>query len=109
MAEYIREEPDTVVERRGMGAGTIVGILVLAVIVLVGILFATGFWSAKVKSGSLPDVSVTAKGGEMPNVDMHSKELVVGTKSTTIDVPKVETKKAQVDVPVVGVKDDGKK
>jgi hypothetical protein len=35
---------------------------------------------------------------------VKSKELVVGTKSTTVDVPKVETRKATIDVPVIGVK-----
>jgi hypothetical protein len=110
MPEYIREEPETiVVERRGMGAGAIVGILVLAVIALVAVLFVTGFWSVKVNPGSLPEISVTAKGGTMPDVDANSKELVVGTKSTTVDVPTVGTKKTDVNVPVVGVKDDDKK
>ena len=65
--------------------------------VIVGILFATGFWSADVKEGSLPDVDVSAKGGEMPAVDVDSKKLVVGTKKETVEVP------------TVGVKDNGEK
>jgi len=81
---------------------------ILAVIVLVVIvLFATGFWRADVKEGSLPDVDVTAKGGDLPSIDVDSKEVVVGTTNTTIEVPKIETEKEQVAVPVVGVKDNG--
>jgi hypothetical protein len=81
---------------------------ILAIVVLIAIvLFATGFWSADVKEGALPDVDVTAKGGAMPDVDVDSKEVVVGTTNTTIEVPKIETEKEQVSVPVVGVKDNG--
>jgi hypothetical protein len=81
---------------------------ILAIVVLIAIvLFATGFWSADVKEGALPDVDVTAKGGAMPDVDVDSKEVVVGTTETTIEVPKIETEKETVSVPVVGVKDDG--
>jgi hypothetical protein len=43
----------------------------------------------------------------MPEVDVDSKEVVVGTKEATIEVPKVETEKEKVDVPVVAVKDNG--
>ncbi|WP_313436879.1 hypothetical protein [Novosphingobium sp.] len=62
----------------------------LIAIVIVGLLFATGFWSADVKEGDLPEVSV--KGGELPKVDVDSKEVVVGTKKETIDVPTVDVK-----------------
>jgi hypothetical protein len=81
---------------------------ILAVVVLVVIvLFATGFWSADVKEGALPDVDVSAEGGKMPGVDVDSKEVVVGTTNTTIEVPKIETEKEEVSVPVIGVKDNG--
>ena len=81
-------------------------LILLAVVVLVVIvLFATGFWSADVKEGALPEVSVD--GGEMPAVDVDSKEVVVGTTETTVEVPKIETEKETIDVPVIGVKDNG--
>lgn len=67
--------------------------VVLAAVVIVGLLFATGFWSADVKNGDLPEVSVD--GGKLPAVDVDSKEVVVGTE------------KKEIDVPVVGVKDNG--
>ena len=107
MPDYIREEPETtIVERRGMGAGGTIAIVLVILAAIVAILFATGFWSANVKDGSLPDVKVSARGGSLPDVTVHSKELVVGTTPTTIDVPKVGTTKNRVDVPVVGVKDN---
>lgn len=78
-----------------------------AIVLIVIVLFATGFWSADVKEGALPKISV--KGGDLPKVDLDSKEVVVGTSKTEVTVPKVETKKTQIDVPTVGVKDDNKK
>lgn len=105
MADYRNDPNVTVVERRS-GVGRTIAIIVVLALVVVGILFATGFWKADVEGGSLPDVDVSAQGGSLPDVDVQSKEVVVGTKSTTVDVPKVETEKAEIDVPVVGVKDN---
>lgn len=92
MAEYRNEHLER--ERRG-GAGRVVLIVAVIAAVIVALLFASGFWTADVKEGALPDVDVSAKGGEMPAVDVDSKEVVVGTKKETIDVP------------TVGVKDNG--
>ena len=78
-------------------------ILAVAVIVLI-ILFATGFFSVKqTQEGALPDVDVSAKGGQLPAYDVDSKKVVVGTTPTTVEVPKVETEKETINVPVVGV------
>jgi hypothetical protein len=81
-------------------------LLVVAVLVAI-VLFATGFWSADVKEGAMPDVDVSAEGGALPEVDMDSKEVVVGTTETNVAVPTIETENTKVDVPVVGVKDNG--
>lgn len=100
MSDYRTTEP--VIEKRSNTGRTIVIVLV-AIAVIVGLLFATGFWSANVtKEGALPEVSV--KGGALPKVDMDSKKVVVGTSKTTVDVPKVKTEKETVSVPTVGVK-----
>ena len=97
-----------VVERRG-GVGRVLAIVAVVALVIVGLLFATGFWSAKVtKEGSLPSVDVSAKGGSLPDVDLDSKKVVVGTKETTVEVPKVKTEKETVSVPAIGVKDGDK-
>ncbi|MEG3087300.1 hypothetical protein [Sphingomonas sp. PB4P5] len=106
MSDY-RNNETVVVEKRRSG-GTTIAIVLVAIAVIVGLLFATGFWSADMKKdGALPEVSV--KGGELPSVDLDSKEVVVGTKKTEVEVPKVKTETETVDVPTVGVKDNGEK
>ncbi|MGK2911903.1 MAG: hypothetical protein ACSLE1_19200 [Sphingobium sp.] len=87
---------DRVVVRKS-NTGRNIAILVIVALAIIGFLFATGFWSADVKEGALPDVDVSAEGGKLPGVDLDSKEVVVGTKKT------------EVEVPVVGVKDNGEK
>jgi hypothetical protein len=106
MADYIKEEPQVrVVKRRG--AGFTVALLLIVAALVVALLFATGFWSADVtKSGALPTVQVN--GGEMPKVDLQSKEIVVGTTPTKVEVPTVKTETTTIAVPTVGVKDDKK-
>lgn len=115
MAEYrnadgtTRSTGDTVyVEERRSNNGVIIGVIVVALIAIVALLFLTGFWSADVKGGALPKVNVSAKGGDLPDVDVKSKKVVVGTTKTTVDVPTVKTEKKSVDVPTIGVS-DGKK
>jgi hypothetical protein len=103
MSDYNR---DARTVERGGGSGRMIAIGVAVVLGVVLLLFATGFWRADVtKEGSLPKVDVSAKGGSLPQVDLESKKVVVGTKSTSIAVPKVTTKQESVSVPVVGVTD----
>jgi hypothetical protein len=100
MSDY--RTTDTVVRKR-RGAGATIAIILLVIALIAAVLFATGFWSADVKKdGALPQVSV--KGGELPNVDLDSKQVVVGTKKTAVEVPKVKTETETIDVPTVGVK-----
>lgn len=94
MTEY-REDPNTALPHRSGGAGRIIVIVAVLAALIVGLLFATGFWTADVEEGSLPDVDVSATGGELPAVDVDSKEVVVGTTEETVEVP------------TVGVKDNG--
>lgn len=104
MADYRDDDTRTVVVERRGGFGRTIAILVVIAIIIVAILFLTGFWSADVtKKGSLPSVDVSAKGGSLPKVDLDSKKLVVGTTQTKVDVPTVETKKETISVPAVGV------
>ncbi len=106
MTEYRSTDGHTTEVHRKSGVGAVITTIVLIAAVIIGLLFATGFFSANVtETGSLPTVSVKAKEGSLPNIDFDSKEVVVGTKKTTIDVPTVDTKKETIDVPVVGVKD----
>ena len=109
MAEYQNVDGTTTVVEKRSNTGIVIGLIVALAAIIIALLFLTGFWSADVtKSGSLPDVKVSADGGSLPQVDLNSKEVVVGTKATQFTVPKVETTKTTVDVPVVGVKDDKK-
>lgn len=87
--------------RRG-GAGKTIAIIVAVALLIVALLFLTGFWKMNT-SGELKAPEVSVKGGEVPDVDMDSKKIVVGTKETSVDVPKVTTEKEKIDVPVVGV------
>lgn len=104
MSDY-RPNDGQISDSPSRSGGGIIAVIVIAAIVIVGILFATGFFSAKVtKEGEMPSVSVKADAGSLPAVDLNSKQVVVGTKPTTVDVPTVQTKKATIDVPVFGVK-----
>ena len=100
MTEY-RNGEGARVDRRG-GAGKTIAIIVVIALLIVAALFFTGFWRLNT-SGEFKAPQVSVKGGELPNVDVDSKKVVVGTKETTVDVPKVETEKKTIDVPVVGV------
>lgn len=104
MAEFRTTDRDGRVhtERRG-GAGRTLAILAIVGLVIVGLLFATGFFRLNASGGELPKVDVSAKGGDLPSVDLDSKKVVVGTKESTVEVPKVTTEKEKIDVPVVGV------
>jgi len=91
-----------------MSRNVLIG-LVAAVVIIVGVLFATGFWSADVKdAGELPEVNISTEPGRAPDVDLDSKKLEVGTEERTVEVPKVETEEKVIDVPVVGVSDGTK-
>ena len=105
MAEYRSTDGHIDETPRRSGLGSVLVMVVLVALVVVGVLFATGFFSANVtRDGQMPSVSVKADAGSLPQVDLDSKQVVVGTKPTTVDVPTVQTKKTTVDVPVVGVK-----
>jgi uncharacterized membrane protein (Fun14 family) len=80
-------------------------ILAIAALVLV-VLLATGIIDInQTREAKLPDVNVSAEGGQTPAFDVNAKEVVVGTTPTNVTVPTVETKQTTIDVPVVGVKD----
>ena len=72
MAEYRTTDADgntVYVEKRG-GAGRVIAIIAVIALVIVGLLFATGFWRMNASGGSLPKVDVSAKGGDEEGVDL---------------------------------------
>ncbi|MDQ3140501.1 MAG: hypothetical protein M3Q15_07230 [Pseudomonadota bacterium] len=87
---------------------TILVILAIGALVLL-VLLATGVLNVdQTKEGALPDVDVSAEGGQVPEFDVDAKEVVVGTTETNVTVPDVDidSKETTIDVPVVGVKED---
>ena len=89
---------------------SILVILAIAALALI-VLLATGVLDInQTKEAKLPDVDVSATGGQAPAFDVDAKEVVVGTTETNVTVPDVDvdSKETTVDVPVVGVKDDDK-
>ena len=89
---------------------SILVILAIAALALI-VLLATGVLDInQTKEAKLPDVDVSAQGGQAPAFDVDAKEVVVGTTETNVTVPEVDvdSKETTVDVPVVGVKDDDK-
>lgn len=86
---------------------TVLIILALAALVLL-VLLATGVLNVnQTREAKLPNVDVSAEGGQAPAFDVDAKRVVVGTTETNVTVPDVDvdSKETQVDVPVVGVKD----
>lgn len=79
-------------------------ITIVAIVVVVAIIaVATGFVNLRGSSGSLPKVAV--EGGKMPSVNADVGSIDVGTKNSTVEVPKVsvDTKKTTIETPVVAV------
>ena len=106
MTDYKTDQADFD-RTKGRSAGSIFAIVMIIAVAIVGLLFATGFWSADVtKSGALPTVAVD--GGKLPSVDLKSKEIVVGTTETKVEVPTVKTETTTIDVPTISVKDEKK-
>ncbi len=82
---------------------TILVLVVIAAIVAV----STGLVNLNA-SGELkaPKVNVSAEGGQVPKLDVDTKELVVGTTEANVGVPKIGIEKSQIQVPTIGVRDD---
>ena len=63
-----------------------------AVKILVGISFLsfTACNVEKTKDGELPDVNVTTTGGQLPEYNVQTPEVNVGTENKVVEVPTVE-------------------
>ena len=73
----------------------------IVTILVIVVLVAIGFVNLHGSSGSMPKVAV--EGRSMPSVKADVGSVDVGSKNSTVDVPKVETVKKTVSVPTVAV------
>jgi len=77
-------------------------VTILAIIVVIAIIaVATGFVNLHGRAGELPTVKV--EGGQAPAVKADVGSVDVGSRNTSVDVPKVETVKKKIEVPTVAV------
>jgi len=59
----------------------------------------------KTQEGKLPDVDVDVKGGQLPAYDIDTPDVDIGTKEIEVEVPDVDvsTKKKTITVPDVDI------
>jgi hypothetical protein len=58
----------------------------------------------KTQDGKMPEVEVSAKGGQLPKYDVQTPTVSVGSEKREVTVPTVKTEKKEVKVPKVDVK-----
>ena len=78
----------------------IIGILAVVAIVLLAV------WAVDVDvSGDveLPEVEVSAEGGEMPAVDVNTVDIDATMEEETMTVPTIEVQEEEVEVPVPNI------
>ena len=83
----------------------LLGILIIAVVALI-VAVLTGFVTLQTQ-GQLkpPTVDINATGGTLPQVDVDTKKVVVGTTETTVGAPGIGIEQRQLKVPVIGIRD----
>ncbi len=104
MAEFDRTPDGQVVEvrRTSNPMGWLIALLVIVVLVVAA--FAFGLIKiGQTQDAQLPDVKVSASGGQAPKFDVQTAKVDVGTKDETIKVPTVGTKDADIKVPTVSM------
>lgn len=83
-------------------------IIVVVLVALVGIAYALGLFnvdtSGDVKTPSI-EASVDVEGGELPDVQVETADVDVGTTTETVKVPDVDvkTEEAEIKLPDVDV------
>ena len=88
----------------GKTVGVIIGVAVLVGAVWIGM---TLIDVDQTESGEMPDVdiAVDADGGELPEYDVDTGEVDVGTETETVLVPEVVMVEEEVEVPTVDVEE----
>jgi regulator of protease activity HflC (stomatin/prohibitin superfamily) len=90
-----------------MSSGARTGLIIVVIAVVVAVAaYALGLFSVNT-SGELKAPEISVEGGALPNLDVDTGEVVVGTTETQVEVPdvdvSVDTKTETVDVPTVGI------
>ena len=80
-----------------------IGLVIFIILVLTGVVSLTTEGEFRI-----PDVNVSATGGEVPSIDVDAKEVVIGTTQKQVEVPSMGTENATVEVPTVEVRDQKK-
>lgn len=88
----------------GKTVGVIIGVAALVGAVWIGM---TIIDVDQTESGEMPDVdiAVDADGGELPEYDVDTGEVNVGTETETVLVPEVVMVEEEVEVPTVDVEE----
>lgn len=77
-----------------MKTGSIIGIIAAVAVVAFGIYF---FDVDQTEEASLPDVDVTVEGGNMPEFEVESGDIEVGTEEVTVAVPTIDVESPEED------------
>ncbi|MEH6744758.1 MULTISPECIES: hypothetical protein [Alphaproteobacteria] len=91
-----------------MSTGKVVGIVVAVVAIVGAVWVATTLIDVdQTEPGKLPDVDVAidAEAGKIPEYDVDTGEVEVGTETETVLVPEVVMVEEEVDVPTVDVEE----
>jgi hypothetical protein len=85
------ETPDYQTTRDG-GIGRVIAIIAIIAVVALALAWVLGLFNVDT-SGKLEAPSVTVEGGEVPNVDVETADIDIGTETATIEVPTVDVQK----------------
>ena len=96
-------------DRRGGGGRSIVLILVVLA-VLAAIAYALGLFNVDAEGDlKTPEVDVAVEGGEVPDVQVETADVDVGTQTETVELPEVDVKttEEQVKLPDIDIEPAG--
>ncbi len=91
-----------------MSTGKVVGIVVAVVAIVGAVWVATTLIDVdQTEPGKMPDVDVAidAEAGKIPEYDVDTGEVEVGTETETVLVPEVVMVEEEVEVPTVDVEE----
>lgn len=93
MVEYRADRVPITDDQDNSGPWRTVALLVGALALLLGVLFATGFWNAQAQQPEkLPEMNVRAVGGLLPGIVVEPNNAITGTMKIPVDVPALDSK-----------------